>query len=226
MPQVCFNFGRLFYFDFPVDYQALGTAAANCDYISHGFLASITDIEGQKLLRTSRQLAPANCGFCFGASSGPCQASTTVCYPLRSDQTCPPGTDLCFPATADPDVCTNTAAYGGMDQGCNGEKPICVGIGMKEIGSEVKGKNCVKCLNVYNDSPGTVGLRADFGCPDSAPYCVNADGSEPKPFWYAGETCTNACPLKKLDYTSGFDCPSSYSPFKLNGHAVCKADVG
>jgi len=93
---------------------------------------------------------------------------------------------------------------------------------MKEIGSGVFGKNCIKCLNVYNDPPGTVGLRADFGCPDTAPHCVNADGSNPKPFWYAGETCTNACPLNKLDYTSGFDCPSNFSPLKLNGNSKCK----
>jgi len=122
-------------------------------------------------------------------------------------------------------VCTNTAPYGDMDDGCDADEPICVGVGMKEIGSWVHGKNCVKCLNVYNDPPGTVGLRADFGCTDTAPNCINADGSNPKPLWYAGVKCTDACPLNKLDYTSGFDCPSSYSPFKLNGNAKCK-DVG
>jgi len=137
------------------------------------------------------------------------------------------GTEFCFPdtttttTTITPDVCTNTAYYGEMDSGCTIDTPICVGADMHEPAFGVPGKHCVKCLNVYDDPYEAADRRPDFGCTTSAPYCLNADGSEPKQFWYAGETC-NTCPLlNKLDYTSGFDCLSNDSQFKLNGNAKC-----
>lgn len=36
-----------------------------------------------------------DCTGCIGGSSGPCKASSDVCYPQNGDDTCPAGTSPC-----------------------------------------------------------------------------------------------------------------------------------
>lgn len=81
--------------------------------------------------------------------------------------------------------CTNTASYGGLDDGCdmNAAQKICVSAEGREIAASVPGAGCATCLNTAEAA-----WVADYGCPADKPTCVDANGDNPS-LWYAGCQC-------------------------------------
>jgi hypothetical protein len=97
------------------------------------------------------------------------------------------------------DTCTNTAAHGGVDEGCGREyNPICVDINGAELPAGVDGVNCVPCLNTELDDG-----KADYGCTDERPRCVGSRYKNPK-LWDAGLKCVGNKERCKNDAQNGW----------------------
>ena len=84
--------------------------------------------------------------------------------------------------------CFNTAAHGGVDEGCYEEAPVCVGYEGDPIDAGCYGYHCAVCVNSQQADH-----VADFGCPESAPRCVLEDLANP-PLTKAGKKCVPVDP--------------------------------
>jgi len=90
-------------------------------------------------------------------------------------------------------ACTNTGAYGEIDDGCREDSPICVGELGKQQGADVGGDHCSRCIHVFA-TPLAMDNFQDHGCPVDTPHCLK-DDMYPE-FWYEGDKCSASPPTK------------------------------
>jgi hypothetical protein len=79
--------------------------------------------------------------------------------------------------------CTNTAAYGGLDQGCETDAPMCVAVDGRILAADVAGDHCTRCVNTQQAD-----WVADEGCSGTVNRCVLANGLNPA-LNFAGTKC-------------------------------------
>jgi hypothetical protein len=79
--------------------------------------------------------------------------------------------------------CKNTAAYSGLDQGCETAAPMCVAENGGILPADVAGDYCASCVNTQQADE-----VADEGCSGARNRCVLDNGSNPS-LNYAGTKC-------------------------------------
>jgi hypothetical protein len=147
------------------------------------------------------------CTNCWPGTSGPCQQANSVCWNLLYGQ-CPTGTTLCGGQDPVP-PCINTAAYGGLDEGCTTEEPMCVASDGSLLGADVDGDHCTRCVNTQQAD-----WVEDEGCSPQQPTCVNDDGSahgSTTALNYAGSKCVRFCFNDHTDDGVDSGCDESQS---------------
>uniref|UniRef100_A0A7R9ZGH4 Uncharacterized protein n=1 Tax=Pseudictyota dubia TaxID=2749911 RepID=A0A7R9ZGH4_9STRA len=86
-------------------------------------------------------------------------------------------------------ACTNSATFGGLDQGCSAEEPICIDSSTgTEVGYRNVGDDCAACLRVYTEVHYNHGL-SDFGCSGDKPRCMSDQGTDPSSYQAGGQCC-------------------------------------
>jgi len=128
-----------------------------------------------------------------------CTTSAPICA-LDSATADPPNSGAGTQCVALSDSnCLNDGVHGGKDTGCPTDRPICLGPNGKEPAADVRGDQCVRCVNAFNSY-----TNADFGCDNANPVCTIATGEKPE-VGAAGAHCAVAALVLPLPCTETYE---------------------